>query len=248
MPNFVRRESGLVQPLYNGQIVTLPIANRARIGVTDSSGLDIGPNNPSTNVLAWKELPPEGNTRWFQATGFHNGYIMVEARQGSNLVCYIQIAVPPLSRNFSHVLDFLNKTLYVAHEASCNRMTGDGISLSALLGHSALESQWGKSILCRGNNVWFGFTCESTYPRAVQAGPRWFRSYTSFSAALQDYLQLVKRIYPGAWAVRKSTDNYINVLSKDYDRSTAAQYPGLWRQLLVDGNLRELENLKDCCP
>jgi hypothetical protein len=231
-------------PVNNGHIFTVPIARRISIGVSNASGLKIGPNAPNTRVFVWKELPQKGNIRWFQVTGLQRGNIIVEAKSGANVVSYIHIAVPSLHRTFPWVVSFLNQTLYTALEISCRTR----ISLPALLGHSAHEASWGRSRLCRTYNAWFGITATPGAPRAVQAGGRWHRTYNSFRESLEDYIVFVERTYPGAWSVRANTDRYINLLGTQYDPATKATYPTAWRNMLRDGNLRELENLKDSCP
>jgi hypothetical protein len=240
MTNFITDK---LQSVNNGHIFTVPVARRIKIGISDALGLKVAPNDPNTKIFIWKELSPQGNNRWFQVTGFQSGNVIVEAKRNINVLSHIQIAVQPLHRR-PWVINFLNQTLYTALEASCNK----NISLSALLGHAAHESQWGKSTVCQTYNAWFGVTARSGTPNTVTLrNGRTIRRYSNFQDSLNDYLRFVETTYRGAWAVRGNTDSYINSLGRVYDPATKNTYPVIWRNLLRDGNLQELDNLRDSC-
>jgi len=248
MPEFVKsvtgRPKGVTQSVAKGHIFDVPVGTSLAIGLADGTALNVDPNDPNTLIIVWEELPaePARNLRWFLVTGLQAGNILVEAKRGSDVASFIQIAVSSTPR-LPWVDLFLTKTQAKAFALCCKW----GISMPALLGQSAHESQWGKSPLCIRNNVWFGVTAAAGAPDTIKAGGRTFRAYLSFDAAADDYIRVVQTIYPAAWAVRGDTERYIDTLGLVYDPATKDAYPTAWRNMLRDGRLRDFEAFKKAC-
>jgi hypothetical protein len=239
------KPAGPAAPVSQGHIFQVPIPTSVLIALSDGDKLQVGPNDQNTRITAWEELAPEPsrNQRWFRATGVEPGNIIVEAKDGLAVKTYIQIAVPAPAARFAWVETFLAKTKEKAFQLCCKW----DISMPALLGQAAHESQWGKSNLCVRHNVWFGETAKAGTPGTVSAGGRTFKVYSSFDHAADGYIELVKTVFPGAWAVRADTERYIDSLGVVYDPATRDEYPGAWRNMLRDGRLGDFEVMRKLC-
>jgi Mannosyl-glycoprotein endo-beta-N-acetylglucosaminidase len=249
MPNFAKsvtgKPAGPSVPVPQGHIFQLPIPTSVFIAVSDADKLKVEPNDLNTRIVAWEELAPEPsrNQRWFRATGVEPGNIIVEVKDGPTEKPHIQIAVPVPAARLAWVEKFLAKTKEKAFHLCCET----DISMPALLGQAAWESTWGTSNLCVRHNVWFGETAKAGSPGTVSAGGRTFKVYSSFNQAADGYIELVKSVWPGAWAVRADTERYIDTLGLVYDPATRDAYPGAWRTMLREGRLGDFEVMRKLC-